>query len=113
MNNAKKRLLQAIMNLESKKCKEHYEPIYFTMEDFGDIEREHDDLMVILTLIHNFLIKQVLIDQGSLTDILSHAAKALGMLKGLYKPYNNILVSFSEGQVQVEGTINLQLTLDS
>ena len=45
------------INSESKKWKEHYEPIYFIEEDFGDIEREHDNLMVISALIHKFLVK--------------------------------------------------------
>ena len=45
------------MNVEHKKWREQYEPIYFTVEDFGDIDREHNDLMVISELIHNFLVK--------------------------------------------------------
>ena len=70
--------------------------------------------MVISTLIHNFLVKRVLIDQGSLTDILySHVAKALGILRNSYKLYSGMLVGFVGGQVQVEGTINLQVTLGS
>ena len=50
------------MNVNNKKWKEHYEPIYFTEEDFEDIKKEHDDPMVIPALIHNFLVKRVLID---------------------------------------------------
>ena len=34
-NNVRKRHLRAMMNAENKKWKEHYEPIYFTKEDFG------------------------------------------------------------------------------
>ena len=59
-----------MMNIENKKWKEYYGPIYFTEEDFKDIDREYNDLMVILALIHNFLVKRILINQGSLTDIL-------------------------------------------
>ena len=61
-NNTRKRHLRVMMSSVSKKWKKHYEPIYFTKEDFGDIKREHDDPMVISALIHNLLVKRVLID---------------------------------------------------
>ena len=99
-NNARKRYLWAFMNSKSKKWKGHYKPIYFIEEDFGDIEREHDDPMVISALIHNFLVKQVLINQGSSTNILySHAVEALGIPKSLYKLYNSVLVGFTGGRL--------------
>ena len=62
LNNAKKRHLQAVMNVESKRWKVHYKPIYFIEEDFRDIDKEHDDPMMIPTLVHNFLVKRLLID---------------------------------------------------
>ena len=68
--------------------------------------------MVISALIHNFLMKRVLIDQGNAIDILySHAVEALGIPKSLYKSYNGVLVGFIGGRVYVEGTVNLQVTL--
>ena len=95
-NNAKKRHLKAVMNVENKRQKEYYEPIYFTKEDFGDIEREHDNPMVISALIHNFLVKRVLINQESLADILySHAVEALSISRSAYMPYNDTLIGFA------------------
>ena len=68
------------MATEAKRRKDHHEPIYFTEDDYGDIDREHDDPMVISALIHNFLVKRILVDQGSSADILySHTAEALGL----------------------------------
>ena len=94
-----------VMNKERKKWKDHYEPIYFTKEDFGDIDKEHDNPRVILALIHNFLVKQVLINQGSSIDILySHVVEALSILRSMYKLYNNMLIGFIEGQMLVKGT---------
>ena len=88
-----------MMNVESKKRKQHSKPIYFTEEDFGDIDREHNDPMVISALIYNFLVKQVLFNLGSLTDILySHVVKASSIPRSMYKLYNNMLVSFAEGK---------------
>ena len=113
-NKAKKRQLRTVMNTKNKRRKEHYEPISFTKEDYGDIEREHDDPMVVFALIHNFLVKRVLIDQGSSGNILySHATQALGIPKCSYKPYNGMLVGFAREQVQVEGNVKLQVRLDS
>ena len=86
--------------LKKKKQKKHYEPIYFTKEDFEDVKREHDNLKVISALIHNFLVKRVLFNQGSLADILySHATKALGISKNAYKQYKGMLIGFTGGQV--------------
>ena len=111
-NKAKKRHLKAVMNAENKRCKEQYEPICFKEEDFREIEREHDDSMVISALIHNFLVKRVLVDQCSFADILySHAVETLGISKNSYNRCNGVLVSFTGGHVQVESTMRLQVTV--
>ena len=84
-NRSHKWHLQAVMNTEPKKQRDQYEPIYFIEEDFGDIDREHDDPMVILMLVHNFLIKRILVHKESSTNILySHAVEALGLKRNIY-----------------------------
>ena len=97
-NNAKKKCLKVVMKLKKKrKKKEHYEPICFTEEDFRDIDREHDNPMVILALIHN-LVKQILVNQGSLANILYlHVVKALNIPRSMYKLYNSALDDFVSG----------------
>ena len=75
--------------MEPKKRRDQYKPIYF----FGDIDQEHDDPMVISTLIHNFLVKRILINLGSSVDILySHAGESLGLKRNMYKSYTSTLV---------------------
>ena len=87
------------MNKKNKYWKEHYEPIYFMKEDFGDIDREHDDPMVILALIHNMLTKWVLINQWSWTNILYyHAVVTLNISRNAYKLYSGMLVGFVGGR---------------
>ena len=87
------------MTMETKRRKAHYKLIYFTEDDFGDIDREYNNPMVISALIHNFLVKRILVDQGSSTDILySHAAEALGLQKSMYNAYADALVGFTEGK---------------
>ena len=61
-NNAKKRHIQAMMSVENKKRKEHYKSTCFTEEDFRDIDTEHDNRIVIFALIHNFLVKGILVN---------------------------------------------------
>ena len=86
------------MNVKSKRQKEHYEPICFTEEYFDDIDREHDDPMAISTLIHNFLVKWILVNHGSMVDIqYSHVTKALGIPRNIFKLYNGILIDFMGG----------------
>ena len=68
--------------------------------------------MVISTLIHNFVVKQILVNQGSSANILYfHVAEALGLQKSMYNAYTDALVGFTRGQVQVDGAIRLQLTV--
>ena len=75
-----------------------------TKEDFKDINREHNDPIVISLLIHNFLVKWKLVDQGSSANILySHATEALRLQKNMYKPNSGMLVRFIGGQVHMDG----------
>ena len=103
-----------MMNVKIKRRKEHYEPIYFAKKNFGDINKQHDDPMVISTLIHNFLIKRVLINQGIQVAILySHAVEVLGLQKIMYKFVQQYVRWFCRGQVHVEGIMTLQMILGS
>ena len=68
--------------------------------------------MVISALVHNFLVKRILVDQGSSVDILySHMAEALGLQKSMYNAYTGALMGFIGGLVQVDGAVKLQLTV--
>ena len=58
------------MTIKRKKKNENYEPIYFMEEDFGDIDHYHDNSMVMLTLVHNFMFQWMFINQGNFTNIL-------------------------------------------
>ena len=50
------------MSIEAKQRKDQYEPIYFIEDDFGYIDQVHDNPMVISALVHNFLVKWILVD---------------------------------------------------
>ena len=66
-NNAHKRLVRVVMAVESKKVKpqevEKSAVISFSDEDYPDgLDLDHDNLMVIITTIHNYAIKRILVD---------------------------------------------------
>ena len=61
-NKTRKWHLWVMMIVEPKWRRDQYEPIYFTEDDFGDIDWAHNDPMVILVLVHNFLVKWILVD---------------------------------------------------
>ena len=86
------------MTMEAKWRKDQYERIYFTEDEFCDIDQVHDDPMVILVLVHNFLVKQILVNQGSSADILcSHVTEVLFLKKCMYSAYTGTLVGFIGG----------------
>ena len=96
LHNAWKWHLWIVITAEAKQRKDQYEPIYFTEDDIGDIDWAHDNLMVISALVHNFLVKQILANQGSSIDILySHMAEALNLEKCMYNTYAGALVGFT------------------
>jgi len=45
-------------------------PITFTGDDFQGLDHQEDDPMIITVEIENYVVKKVLVDQGSSDDIL-------------------------------------------
>jgi hypothetical protein len=48
-----------------------YKPIVFTLEDGEKVTFSHEDFLVISTVLYNFNVYRVLIDDGSAMNILS------------------------------------------
>lgn len=70
--------------------------ISFTNEDYARINQNLDNPMVISVIVANFVIKEVLVDQGSSIDLLYLSTlKKQGIPKEDLKPFNENLVSFS------------------
>ena len=66
-NNACKRHLKIVMAVEGKKVKpndqEKGQVISFSNEDYYEgFDRDHDNLMVIIVTVHNYVIKRILVD---------------------------------------------------
>ena len=73
-------------------------------------DQDHDDLMVIIAAINNYIVKRILVDQGSSANILySATTTSMNISKVDLKPYNGNLIDFSGKQVPMEGMIKLRV----
>ena len=75
-------------------------------------QHPHDDPLVIKAIVANKTIHRVLVDNGSLADIIfASAFNKMGIGREKLKPVNACLHGFSEERVLPLGTIQLVLTL--
>ena len=82
-------------NTEQKMMAQH-PVISFSDRDFKGIDQNLDDPMVISIMAANYIIKKVLVDQGSSADILYLSTlKRLKIPKDELKPFHRSLVDFS------------------
>ena len=87
-------------------------PIIFTNKDLKGLHLPHDDALVLVTIIANFNIQRISIDNGSSTNILFSLAFDKGKI-GLDKlhPFHSPLIGFGGGSTHPIGWIKLPLTL--
>ena len=76
---AKKTYLQEVQNVQISRqplrmVKDDEPAIIFTKEDARRLHHPHDDAIVIILTIANYTTRRVLIDNGSLVDILYYPA---------------------------------------
>lgn len=75
-------------------------PITFTDEDFHAPNPEQDDPMVITTVIAQYSVGKVLIDQGSLVNILYWKTfQQMDLSEDLVVPYNEQIMGFAGERV--------------
>ena len=88
------------MAVENKKVKSDNTKkslvISFSNDDYVEgFNYDYDDPMVITATIHNYVVKRILVDQGSLVDILCNAiATDMNIHKTNLKPKNGNLIGF-------------------
>ena len=87
--------------------------ISFSNDDYPEgFNQDHNDPMVISATFHNYVIKRILVHQGSLTDILySVEIASMNISKVDVKPHNGNLINFFSKQVPLKGKIRLRVTL--
>ena len=73
----------------------------------------HDDALVIVAWISGFLVKRVMIDQGSGADVMySDLFKGLGLKNQDLAKYDSPLVSFDGRVVISQGQISLPMSME-
>ena len=94
--------------LLEKKMRVGWEPIAFGDEDLEGTIQLHDDALVVTTRISGFLVKRVMVDQGSGVDVMyPNLFKWLGLKSQDLINYDTLLVSFNGRVVIPKGQISL------
>ena len=87
-----------------KKMKSQSEPIAFDDEDLEGTIQPHDDALMITARISGFLVKRVMVDQGSGADVMYlDLFKGLGLKDQDLTKYDSPLVSFDGRLVIPQG----------
>ena len=99
--------------LVGKKAKCVREALAFGEDDLKGTIQPHDDALVVAARINGFLVKRVMIDQGSGTDVMyPDLFKGLGLKNQDLMKYNTPLVSFDGRVVILEGRISLPVAVE-
>ena len=87
--------------LSGKKMRFTREPIAFNDNDLEGTIQPHDDALVVTTIINGFIVKRVMVDQGSKADVMyPNLFKRLGLKNEDLSKYNMPLVRF-DGQIAI------------
>ena len=90
-----------------------WEPITFNDEDLEGMTQPHDDALVVTVRINGFIVKRVLVDQGSGVEVIY-----LDLFRGLslkdedLSKYDIHLVGFDGRMVIPEGQISLPVNME-
>jgi len=86
---------------QENKMKFTWEPLTFDYDDLEGTIQPHDDALVVTAQINGFLVKRVIIDQGSGADVMyPNLFKGLGLKNEDLSKYDTPLVEF-DGKVVI------------
>lgn len=95
----------------TKHHKSEHPPITFSAEDAQGVSQPHDDTLVVTLVILNYITHRILINNGSLTDILYLPAfNQMGIKQDRLKPIQTPLVGFTGNPLLPLGTVSLSFT---
>jgi len=95
-----------------KKIRSAREPITFDGDDFEGKIQLHDDALVVTARISGFLVKRVMVDQGSGADVMYlDLFRGLGLKKEDLAKYSSPLVGFNGKVVIPEWQISLPVIM--
>ena len=88
--------------------------MYFSEEDARGIKQPHDDPLVIMIMIEGFNTRRVLVDNGSLADIIYLSAfQQLKLDPKRLLPFESPLISFNGDKVYPRGIVMLTVIAGS
>ena len=89
-----------------------WEPITFDDDDLEGTIQPHDDALVVTARISGFLVKRVMVDQGSRVDVMYlDLFRGLGLRKEDLMKHTSPLVGFDGKVVILEGQISLPMIM--
>ena len=88
-------------------------PITFDKEDLEGTIQPHDDALVVTARINDFLVKRVMVDQGSGVDVMySDLFEGFRLKNQDLMKYDTSLVSFNGRVVILESQISLLVNME-
>ena len=97
----------------TKRTKGRLKPIAFDDEDLEGTIQPHDDALVIAARISGFLVKRVMVDQGSKVDVMyPDLFRGLELNNQDLAKYDSPLVSFDGRVVIPQGQISLPVSME-
>jgi len=106
----RKKYAREVVKVEAREPDQPAEPdLYFTRADLGDVVPHEDDPVVISVLTVGIRVHRVLIDQGSLADVMFWVTfNKLQLSPDQLRPYDSCLFGFAGNQVKVRGHVELR-----
>ncbi|XP_023925089.1 uncharacterized protein LOC112036479 [Quercus suber] len=96
-----------------KKMKPIQEPIAFDDSDLEGTVQPHDDALIVVARVGDFIVKRIMIDQGSGADVMYlDLFKGLGLRNEDLSKYSTPLVGFDGKVVVPEGQISLPMNME-
>ena len=96
-----------------KKLKYTREPIAFNDDDLEGTIQPHDDALVVTVWINGFIVKRVLIDQGSGAEVMyPNLFRGLGLKNEDLSKYDMPLMGFDGRMVIPKGQISLPVNME-
>nr|XP_023920167.1 uncharacterized protein LOC112031682 [Quercus suber] len=96
----------------AKKIRPTREPIAFSDNDLEGTIQPHDDALIVMARVGGFVVKRIMIDQGSRADVMyPDLFRGLGLRAENLSKYNTPLVGFDGKMVAPEGQISLPVNM--
>ncbi|XP_075655104.1 uncharacterized protein LOC142625310 [Castanea sativa] len=96
----------------SKKPRYSRQPIAFDDDNLEGTAQPHHDALIVMAQIRGFIVKRIMMDQGSGVDVMyPDLYRGLGLKKGDLSKYDTPLMGFDGHMVIPEGQISLPVIM--